>query len=359
MVITVNYIVRNSEKYIRYFLNSLKNQTYPAQSNPADRQQKGQTLSGAGKYFKVNVWDNNSTDSTREIVKNEYPEFNLLESPDNIGVWAAFEKLVNEDDSKYIICLTDVILKEDFIEKAVNIMEQNPNSGSLQAKIYQMELYNSGQPVKTRIIDTCGFKIFKSRKIINLGQGEEDKGQYDSLKEIFAVEGAVPIFRKESLEDCRINGHFIDPDYRTGALGYGDDLDLAWRMRLFGWKQLFSPEVIAYHDRSTTKGFSKNLKNHLARVKERQKIDIAKRRLDWRNTRFTIIKNDYTINILKDLAYIIPREIGVLGYTILFEPAVLKEFGNFIKYLPRMLKRREGIIRRAKLTHGELRKWFQ
>src|SRR3989344_367498 len=336
-MITVNYIVRNGERDIRLFLDSLKNQTLQQSSGQAS--------------FKVNVWDNNSSDSTPDIVRKEYPEFELHESKENIGVWAAFEKLVNADKgSKYVICMNDVILDKDFLEKAINLMEQNPDAGALQAKIYQ---------TGTKIIDTCGFKVFKSRKVINLGQGETDTVQYDSLHEIFATEGAIPVFRKEALEDCRVEGHIIDPDYRIGPLGYGDDLDLAWRMRLFGWQHLFAQNVIAYHNRSTTKSYSNNLKDYLARTKERQKIDIIKRRLDWRNTRFTIIKNDYIINILKDLLYVIFREIGVLGYVVLFEPGVLKEVGNFIKYLPKMLKRRRKVIRRAKLTHGELRKWFQ
>jgi len=353
MIITVNYVVRNGGQYVRFFLDSLKKQTF--------------------KDFEVHVWDNNSDDDTREIIKNEYPEFKLHESKENIGVWAAFEKLVHleaklpsEDvlgslASKYVICMTDVILKEDFIEKAIAVMEKEPQAGALQAKIYQMELYNHGtwnMEHGTKIIDTLGFKIFRSRKIINLGQGEEDKGQYNNLKEVFAVEGAVPIFRREALESCRINGWLIDPDYRSGPLGYGDDLDLAWRMRLFGWKHVLSHEVVAYHDRSTTKDTSSGAISYLKRVKERRKIDIQKRRLDWRNTRFTIIKNDYIINILRDLPRIISREIAVFGYTLMFEPQVLREIGNFIKYLPRMIKRRGQIMKKAKASPKEMRQWI-
>ncbi len=358
-ILTVNYIVQNSGKYVRYFLGSLKNQTF--------------------RDFNVQILDNNSTDDTREIIKREYPEFKLHENNENIGVWAAFEKLLRSSTPKYVVCMTDVILKENFIEKVIETMESNPDCGALQAKVYQINLYAQGidffksQHLKFKLIDTCGFQIFKSRKVINLGHGEKDKGQYDKpyfakatkgttsgeVVEIFAVEGAVPIFRREALESCRIDGHIIDPDYRIGSLGYGDDLDLAWRMRLFGWKHLFAPNVIAYHDRSTTKGYSKSLKNYLHRVKERQKIDILKRRLDWRNVRFTIIKNDYIINILKDLPYILLREIGVLAYTILFEPKVILELPNFIKYLSKMLEKRKKIMRLAKANPKEIRKWFK
>ena len=339
--ISIIYVVRNGGKYIRLFLDSLKKQTY--------------------KDFCLHVWDNNSTDDTREIIKKEYPEFKLFESPENIGVWAAFEKLLRSSTPKYVVCMTDVILKEDFLEKAVEVMEKNPDCGAVQGKIYQMKLYGAERAgkLKTNIIDTCGFQIFKSRKVINLGHGEEDKGQFNEKKEVFAVEGVVPIFRRAALESCRINGHIVDPDYRVGSFGYGDDLDFAWRMRLFGWKQILVPNVIAYHDRSTTKGYSNSARDYLSRVKERQKIDIIKRQLDWRNVRFTLIKNDYIINILKDLPYILAREIGVLGYTILFEPRIFAELPNFMKLLPKMISNRRKIMSRAKIGPSQMRIWFQ
>lgn len=356
-------MVRNGGKYIRFFLDSLKNQTC--------------------RDFEVHILDNNSTDDTREIIKKEYPEFILYENQENIGAWAGFEKLINleinlgvellnrSSTPKYIVCMTDVILKEDFLEKALAIMEANPDCGALQAKVYQMNLYDNKESdfqfkvSKFKIIDTCGFKIFKSRKVINLGQGQEDNGQFDNIGEIFGVEGVVPIFKREALESCYItpprsstSKWLIDPDYRIGSLGYGDDLDLAWRIRLFGWKQIFAPNVIAYHDRSTTKGYSKSIKNYLERVKERQKIDPLKRRLDWRNVRFTIIKNDYIINILKDLPHILAREIGILGYTILFEPLILTEFAGFIKHLPEIIKKREEVMKKAKISPADMRHWF-
>src|SRR3989344_4543075 len=117
-MVIVNYVVRNGRQCVRYFLDSLKRQTY--------------------KDFEVNIWDNNSNDNTKEIVKSEYPEFRLHASTENIGVWAAMEKLINQQTGKYIICMTDIILKDDFIEKAVAVMESDPKIGALQAKIYQM-----------------------------------------------------------------------------------------------------------------------------------------------------------------------------------------------------------------------------
>ena len=85
---------------------------------------------------------------------------------------------------------------------------------------------------------------------------------------------------------------------------------------------------------------------------------MQKRRLEWRNIRFTIIKNDYTINILKDLPHILKREIMMLGYIIIFEPKVLGEVPNFLRLLPKILRKRGQIMERRVARPEEMRKWF-
>ena len=247
------------------------------------------------------------------------------------------------------------MIDENFTERAVAICESNPATDAIQAKIYQ---YNhneltSGSFNKNIIIDTCGFAMTRERKVVNIGHGKSDGPAFSNQRVIFGVEGAVPFFRRTALEDCKINGWIWDPDY----FWYGDDLDLAWRMTLFGHKQIYSPKVIAWHDRSTTKGnvTTDFLADHVHRRKLRQQIPIHKRRLDWSNTRFTIIKNDFLLNILRDLPAIIMREINVQGYAGLFERGVLLEWGRFFRLLPKMIARRRIIMNRARVNANEIR----
>jgi len=352
--VSINLVVMNGENFIRHSLRSIKEQSYP------------QNL------IEINILDNGSTDKTKEIIREELEigppagecdsglgEFSLVENPVNIGFWAGQEKLFGQSEGEIIVATTDVILDKNFLKNAVAVFETDPKIGAIQAKIYQMELYGQPTPVFTDIIDTVGFVIFKSRRIINLGHGDKDNGQFNDQQDIFAVEGAVPIFRRTALENCKINGRIIDPDYRAGSFGYGDDLDLAWRMRLFGWKQILAPAVIAYHDRSTTKNIAKHARDYLSRIKRRSHISIQKRRLDWRNVRFTIIKNDYIINLLKDLPQIVFREAMVLIYSILFEPKVLFEIPIFLKLFPKMIRNRKIIMQKAKVGPKEMRRWFR
>lgn len=266
-LISVNLVFHKDKSFFKPQLDSLSVQTY--------------------KNFEINIWDNQ---------KN------------NIGFWAGQEKLLGQSNGKYIICMSDVILDKDFIKNAVDVMERDEKIGALQAKILAPD----------GAIDTTGFEIFRSRRIINRGKGT--RNEYPE-GEIFAVEGAVPVFRKEALLSLP---YFVDPDFRIGPYGYGDDLDLAWRMKNLGWKQWYAPNVIACHDRST---------NIL-----RSQIPLIKRQLDWRNVRFAIIKNDDILDLLVNLPFWLTREIAVLGYSLLFEPRVLAMIPSLLRLLPRMIR---------------------
>ncbi len=339
-LISVNLVVYNGGKYIRRCLDSVLAQTY--------------------KNIEVNILDNNSSDSTKEIIKKEFSEFNLVEGKKNLGTWPGQEELLKHSHGEYVVALSvDVILDPHFIEEAVKIFERDRRIGAIQPKVYKYklsQLQTTDYKPLTNIVDTCGFEAFKSRRIVNIGHGEEDKGQFNQEKQIFAVEGAVPVFYRQALENCRLESQgnkIIDPDF----FWYGDDLDLAWRMRLFGWKQVFAPAAIAYHDRQTTKALAGGGWREF--IKIRKSVPMFKRRLDWRNTTLAIIKNDFAVNFLRDLPYIFWRQLRLWGYFLLFEASMVLEIFRVAKLLPKMLKRRDEIMRKTKVPAKEMRKWFK
>ncbi len=341
-LVTINLVVLNGEKYVRHCLDAVKNQTY--------------------RNIELNILDNGSTDGTKEIIKSlgfrisnlGFAKFSFFEMNENLGMWGGQEKALEYSHGKYVTALSvDVLLAPDAIEKAVEIMEKDEKIGALQGKILQYSLTDK-ETIKTCLIDTAGFRIARSRRITNIGHGEEDKGRYENETEIFGVEGAAPIFRREALEDSRILGEIADHD----MWWYGDDIDLVWRMRLFGWKQVYSPAVVMYHDRSTTKGMSRGWKDYLKRIADRKKIPLLKKRLDWRNKRLARLKNDYWQNVFHDFLHILKREVQELAYIILFEPSVLLEIPNLIKLIPKMLKKRREIMSHAKVGPAEMQKWF-
>ncbi len=327
-LVSISLVVQNGEKYIRDCLDAVRAQTYS--------------------HIEVVVFYNPSTDRTKEIVQNEFPEFRLIQSETNYPPGPAWNRCCALTKGKYFLGLcVDVIMDKDFIQNAVAVMERDEKIGALQAKIYKIE-----NGVKTNTIDTTGFAIYTSRRIVNRGHGEEDKGQYNTPEEVFSYEGAVPFWRREALEESAVFGEIHDEDF----FWYADDIDLGWRMRLFGWKSFFAPNVIAWHDRSTTKRLSANRWDFISL---RKTISARKRLLDWQNTRLTFLKNDFFISQLKDSRFFLWRELQLFIYILLFEPYTLSALPKIIALLPRMLKKRRYIMRHKKATRKEMEKWFQ
>ncbi len=333
-LVNINLVVYNGERYLRQCLDSIKQQTY--------------------QNIEVTILDNNSIDATRQIIEQEYPQYQLIAHGTNLGMWPGQEVALESSHGEYIVAISvDIILEPDFIERALEIFESDREIGALQAKIYQYNLADlqAGKLLEKKIIDTCGFEIFRSRRLINIGHGQHDRGEYDTQCEIFGVEGAVPMFRRTALESIRIQGHFADPEF----FWYGDDFDFAWRMNLFGWRQTYSPRVIAYHDRQTTKSLRKYPWEFIG---IRRQIPMKKRRLDFRNKLFTFIKNDYVINILRDLPAIFMREAPLWGYYLVFEPIIFLELVTVVKKAKNMLKKRKEVMVKATRTPAQIHRWF-
>ena len=327
-LVSIHIPVYNEEKRIKRALDAVFSQTY--------------------KNIEVLVFDNNSSDSTVKIVKKYFPKARIFESKENLFVGPANNKAAKMTKGKYIVSVSaDVVIANNFVENLVRRMEQDPKIGALQAKILHLD--KNGK--KTNIIDTTGFQIYKSRRLINRGHGEKDNGQYDKPEEIFSYEGAVPIWRKEAFFDCAVFGEVHDEDF----MWMSDDIDLGWRMNLFGWKNFYDPEVLAWHARQTTNRLSSSKKDF---IKMRKNIRKDKKMLDILNYRLTLIKNDYLVSLLKSFFPFAKRELQLFLYFLLFEQYSLLAYPKIIAKIPKMAKKRKYIMKKAKKSREEMEKWF-
>ncbi len=334
--VSIHLIVKDGEKYIKECLEAVKNQTYP--------------------NIKTRVFDNSSGDKTVSLAKEVMPSAEVICFSENYFVGGAFNRSVElAEGSDYIVMLcVDVIMEERFIERAVQEMEKDKKIGVLQAKVFYYDYENKN---KTDVIDTTGMVIYRSRRIINRGHGDKDSGRYDKAEEIFLYEGAVPFFRSEALEDAKMpikgseRSEYLDEDF----IWYADEVDLGWRMRLLGWKCWYCPEVIAWHDRSTTHFLSSSFGEF---IKQRRLIPAHKRMLDFRNQRFAFIKNDRFFTFIRHIFYIARREAALFIYFIVFERSSLAAYIHLISKFPLMFKKRKAIARSRRVSEKEIRRWF-
>jgi len=212
--------------------------------------------------------------------------------------------------------------------------------------------------------------MLKNRRIINQDQGEkENSGAKEESKEIFGADGAAPIYRREALEDIKLLKYFssdkgsdisnaekfeyFDEDFWM----YKEDVDLAWRLRLFGWKSVYAPDCLGYHGRGAGDSAAKNYADIL---RERRKISGSSKFYSWKNQRLMQIKNETASNLLKHFPQFIVKEVCSWGYVLIFEePYALRSIWKLFQEIPSACEKRKMIMTKKRISDKEMERWFE
>lgn len=113
-------------------------------------------------------------------------------------------------------------------------------------KIYY-ELYIPGHVIKNssyRIIQNAGSDYDRKYNGFDIGAGEIDNGQFDSVKEVTMFCGGACLLSKKALEDTGLfNGRFFS---------YYEDSDLSLRLKRKGYRIIYCPQALVMHYHSAT-----------------------------------------------------------------------------------------------------------
>ena len=138
--------------------------------------------------------------------------------------------------------------------------------------------------------------------------------------------------------------------------GTKEDVDLAWRLQIYGWKSLYYPKAIAHHGRGTgvhRRFFNKEL------LKVRDRLSKFQKHHSFRNQHLMQAKNEFFINFLRDFFPIMGRKILMLIYITFKEPYLWKSYKEYLKLLPKILKKRKIIMKNKKTSAKKMRKYFK
>ncbi|MFA6304723.1 MAG: glycosyltransferase family 2 protein [Patescibacteria group bacterium] len=329
-------VTSNAGKYLPFCLNSLMNQDF--------------------KDFIILVIDNGSSDDTVKFFQESYPNLPLVRHPQNLGYAKAHNQGIAWTKSEYFMPLNqDIILEPNYLSQAVAYLDNHPQTAAISGKLYYWDFNGN---IKTKIIDTAGLKIFKNHRVVEIGQGQEDDGQFEKTEEVFGVSGAAPIYRRSALEQVKIEAihgkaaEYFDEDF----FSYKEDVDLAYRFQLAGYSAVYLPSAVAYHDR-TTKG-NNDLSDKATRLYRKGK-DRQVKIYSYKNHLSAIYKNEFVANLFKYFWPIFFYECKKLIYLVIFEPATLKGLSLFFKQKKKMSAKRKYIIKNIrKISSFDLVKWF-
>jgi hypothetical protein len=302
-VIIVNY---NGKKFLSDCLNSIFHQTYFP--------------------FEVIMVDNASHDGSVEYVQQNFPDVKMFTQSTNLGFAGGTNAGIRQAEGEFILTLNnDTILTPDFIDELAKPMVSDPFVGMCASKM----IFPDGR------INSTAICISRSGAAWDRGMGEPDHGQYDVVEEVFGACAGAALYRRIMLDEIGL----FDEDFFL----YMEDVDLAFRARLSGWKCMYVPSarVIHVHGGTTEPGSDSS-------------VYYGNRNLLW-----YAVKNFPSRALILFIPWIIGRNIAVIPYYFLKRKgkAIIKAKVDSVKGLSKMIKKRQSI--KKSISDGAIEKWIQ
>lgn len=183
----------------------------------------------------VIVVDQGSTDGTSELVRHQFPHVRLIENDRNTGFADGTNRGICASTGEYLLLLnSDLFLAPTFVGQAVEQFRSSSEDrlGMLASIVYQ---YRAGEC--TTEIDCLGFLLLPYNVVVT------SENMY-SQEWVLGPAGSAMFLRRTMLEDVRLpTGDYLDSTYFC----YGEDVELALRAQLLGWRCLYAPIVAGWH----------------------------------------------------------------------------------------------------------------
>ena len=313
MKVSVLFVIYEGKKYIKPVFDSVFAQTH--------------------KDLEVIAVINKSTDGGKEEIAQNYPQVKIIEEGRNMGFAEGNNVAIHASTGEFVQLVNqDVILEPDYIEKCLQVFEQDYLIAGVTGKILKYD-FNRNQ--KTNIIDTTGQVANVSGRVRDRGQNEVDTNQYNKQEEVFGISGACVMYKKQALEKVMYCEHGKCEYYDEDFFMYWEDADLSWRINNAGLKNIYAPQAVAYHGRTAGQsegGYWKLIKF----IKHHKKLDKQVLRWNYKNHILMYIKNAKFIFHPQFLI----REFFMLGYIVLFETSTLKVIPDLLRTMPKTLRKR-------------------
>ena len=190
----------------------------------------------------VIVADNGSTDSSLQVLQEEFPGVKVLRFEKNYGFAEGYNQAIGQTMYPYTVLLnSDVRTPQGWLNPLLDYMEAHPQVGAVMPKL----LHDSEDGLTMfdyagaagGYIDCHGYPYCRGRVFEFV---EDDHGQYDDgPKSVFWATGACLMVRSQLYQD--VGG--LDKDF----FAHMEEIDLCWRIRLAGYDLMMVPSGCVFH----------------------------------------------------------------------------------------------------------------
>ena len=278
---------------------------------------------------RIVVADNGSTDDSVEFLKEHYPSVKIIQLEKNYGFAEGYNRALKMVDAEcYILLNSDVEVTKGWVEPLVEMIQSDESIAAVAPKLLSDVERNKFEYAGAAggFIDYLGYPLCRGRILSTI---EQDRGQYDTAREVFWASGAAFCCRADLFHAM---GGF-DGDF----FAHMEEIDLCWRMQLAGYKIMSEPKSVVYHlgggtlpNESPNKLYL-NYRNNLAML---YKCAPTTQRL--------------TVAILRPIADMLSMAIYLLKGQFKLANATLRAYRDFMLWHKELSDKRKAIRGNAK-----------
>lgn len=256
---------------------------------------------------KIIVVDNGSGDGSLLVVKEKFPQVQIIEFAENTGFCRAVNTGIKAARTEYVLLLNnDTVADRDMIKCLEESLDADPKAFSAAAKMICLNDRNK--------LDGAGDFYCALGWAFSRGK-DRPAASYGKPGRIFSSCAGGALYRRQVFEKI---GYFDENHF-----AYLEDMDIGYRANIYGYHNKYAPDAKVYHAGSAVSGSRHN----------EFKVNLSSR-----NSVYLIYKNMPFLQIFLNLPFLLP------GYLIKFLFFALKGMGGV--YL-------KGIGRGAALSFSE------
>jgi GT2 family glycosyltransferase len=188
--------------------------------------------------FDVVVVDNGSTDGSQAMLQSEFPQVQLIQNDENVGLGRASNQGIDATQGKYALLLNnDTLVDGKAFDTMVEFLDATPDAGGVGGR-----LLNSDGSFQAGYADfsTLGEEFMIATHLGDLlWNGYPSHKDSETVKVVGWLSSACLLLRRAALDQVGLldEGYFI----------YGDEADLQYRLKKAGWKVYYLPSVNTIH----------------------------------------------------------------------------------------------------------------
>jgi GT2 family glycosyltransferase len=178
------------------------------------------------------VVDNGSGDGTLDWLRREAPHVRVLAQGRNTGFAMAANRGLLAARTEFVALVnTDVVLAADWLELMAARLEAEPGCASVACKMVRLG--------DRSVLDDCGDVLRRDGVCEQRGHGWTDDGRWDEPGYVFGACAGAALYRRAAVREA---GAFDERFF-----SYLEDVDLALRLQMGGWRCAYEPRAVAEH----------------------------------------------------------------------------------------------------------------